>query len=93
MEVVSLFAIKHDLVFHSGRNIPLRYSQFIRKKQLYKTGFYKKLFLKAPIFRGSAHPEFTCSNSIKLTSTMYKVNNKDTRTKSFDVFLMLTLSR
>ena len=35
---------------------------------------------------GSAQPAFTCSNSIELTSTINKVNNKDTRTTSFDVF-------
>ena len=53
--------------------------------------FKKHLFL-----RGSAQPTFTCSNSIGLTSLMYKVNNKDTRTTSFDVFsvnFMLTLNR
>ena len=46
--------------------------------------------------RGSAQPLFTCSNSIELTSAMYKVNNKDTRTTSFDAFLvsfMLTLNK
>ena len=46
--------------------------------------------------RGSAHLAFTCSNSIGLTNIIYKVNNKDTRTTSFDVFLvsfMLTLNR
>ena len=35
-------------------------------------------YLKTPILRGSAQPAFTCSNSIELTSIMYKVNNKDT---------------
>ena len=38
--------------------------------------------------RVSAQPAFACSNSIELTSTMFKVNNKDTRTTSFDVFLV-----
>ena len=38
--------------------------------------------------RGCGQPAFTCLNSIELTSTMYKVNNKDTRTTSFDVFLV-----
>ena len=60
-------------------------------KLLYKTAIFKTRFLRA-----SAQPAFTCSNSIELTSTMYKINNKDTRTTSFDVFLMsflLTLNR
>ena len=38
----------------------------------------------------------TCSHSIELTSAMYKVNNKDTRTTSFNVFLVsfvLTLNK
>ena len=53
--------------------------------------FSKHLFL-----RGSAQLAFTCSNPIELTSAMYKVNNKDTRTTSFDVFLVsfvLSLNR
>ena len=39
---------------------------------------------------------FTCSYLIELTSIMYKVNNKESRTTSFDVFLVsfvLTLNR
>ena len=38
----------------------------------------------------------TCSNSIELTSGMYKLDNKDTRATSFDIFLvsfLLTLNR
>ena len=38
--------------------------------------------------RRIAQPEFTCSNLIELTSTMYKINKIDTRKTSFDVFLM-----
>ena len=48
----------------------------------------KQLFVKTHFMRGSAQPAFACSNSIELTSTMFKVNNKDTRTTSFDVFLV-----
>ena len=40
--------------------------------------FTKQLFLQTPFLRGSAQPAFTCSNSIELTSTMYKVDNKNT---------------
>ena len=50
--------------------------------------FTKQLFLETPFLRGSAQSAFNCSNSIELASTMYKVNNKDTRTTSFDVFLV-----
>ena len=53
--------------------------------------FIKQLFSKTPILRGSAQPVFTCSNSIELKSTMYKVNNKDTRETSFNVFLVSLL--
>ena len=31
---------------------------------------------------------FTCSNSIELTSAVYKVYNNNTRTTLFDVFLV-----
>ena len=50
--------------------------------------FTKQLHLKTCFFRSSVQPGLTCSNSIELTSTIYKVNNKDTRTTSFDVFLV-----
>ena len=39
---------------------------------------------------------FACSNSIELTSAMYKVYNNNTRTTLFDLFLvsfMLTLNK
>ena len=59
---------------------------------LYKTAIFKN----TSFLRGSAQPAFICPNSIELTSIVYKVNNKDTRTMSVDVFLlsfMLTLNR
>ena len=58
--------------------------------------FTKQLFWKTPFLRGSTQSAFTYSDTMELTSTMYKVNNKDIKTPSFDVFLasfLLALNR
>ena len=49
---------------------------------LYKTAIFKKQ-------RGFTHPAFTCSNSIELTSTIYKDNNIDTIATSLTPFWCL----
>ena len=51
---------------------------------------------ETPFLRGSTQSAFTYSDTMELTSTMYKVNNKDIKTPSFDVFLasfLLALNR